>query len=134
MASCTCSGSHGCCSGHGSVGQAGSGCHAGGSSSRCQGSVGCHGSAENYDGRLASLLGRHDESVALLRRAAAENDRAGAGPHAAVALVALGETLAHGGEQESARDVLQQAVKRADALAMPALAADAGRLLSATVA
>jgi tetratricopeptide (TPR) repeat protein len=96
--------------------------------------VGCLGSAEYYVGRLAGLLGRHDEAVARLRRAVAENDRAGAGPHAAVALVALGETLAHGGEQESARDVLQQAAKRADALAMPALAADAGRLLSATVA
>ena len=40
----------------------------------------------------------------------------------------------HGGEQETARDALQQAAKRADALDMPALAADAGRLLGATVA
>ncbi len=96
--------------------------------------VGCLGSAEYYVGRLAGLLGRHDEAVSRLRRAVAENDRAGAGPHAAGALLALGETLARGGEPESARDVLQQAAKRADALAMPALAADAGRLLGATVA
>ena len=64
----------------------------------------------------------------------AENDRAGAGPHAAVALLRLGEALAHAGEQDAARDVLQQAAKRADALDMPTLAADAGRLLGATVA
>jgi tetratricopeptide (TPR) repeat protein len=91
--------------------------------------IGCLGSNEYYVGRLAGLLGRHDEAVARLRRAVAENDRAGAGPHAAVALLRLGETLAQGGEQESARDVLQQAARRADALDMPGLAADAGRLL-----
>jgi tetratricopeptide (TPR) repeat protein len=96
--------------------------------------VGCLGSNEHYVGRLAGLLGRHDEAVARLRRAVAENDRAGAGPHAAAALLHLGETLARGGEQESARDVLQQAAKRADALDMPTLSADAGRLLGATVA
>jgi DNA-binding SARP family transcriptional activator len=96
--------------------------------------VGCLGSNEHYIGRLAGLLGRHDEAVARLRRAVAENDRAGAGPHAAAALLHLGETLTHGGEQESARDVLQQAAKRADALDMPTLSADAGRLLSATIA
>lgn len=87
-----------------------------------------------YVGRLAGLLGRPDEAVARLRRAVAENDRAGADPHAAVALLRLGETLTHAGEQESARDVLQQAAKRADALDMPTLAADAGWLLGATVA
>ena len=96
--------------------------------------VACLGSAEAYVGRLAGLLGRHDEAVARLRRAVAENDRAGAGPHAAATLLRLGETLAHGGEHASARDVLQQAAKRAAALDMPRLAADAGRLLGATVA
>jgi DNA-binding SARP family transcriptional activator len=96
--------------------------------------VACLGSAEYYLGRLAGLLGRHDEAVARLRRAVAENDRAGAGPHAAAALLSLGETLTHAGEQESARDVLRQAAKRADALDMPTLAADAGRLLGAAVA
>jgi DNA-binding SARP family transcriptional activator len=96
--------------------------------------VACLGSAEYYLGRLAGLLGRHDEAEARLRRAVAENDRAGAGPHAAAALLRLGESLAHGGMQESARDVLQQAAKRADALDMPTLAADARRLLDATVA
>jgi len=55
----------------------------------------------------------------------AENDRAGAGPAAAVALLRLGETL---GE----REVLQEAAQRADALDMPALAADARRLLGPT--
>jgi tetratricopeptide (TPR) repeat protein len=93
----------------------------------------CLGSAEYYVGRLAGLLGRHDEAVARLRRAVAENDRAGAGPHAATALLRLGETLARGGDQEAARDMLQQAAKRAEALDMPALAAEAGRLLGASV-
>ena len=96
--------------------------------------VGCLGSNEYYVGSLAGLLGRHDEALARLRRAVAENDRAGAGPHAALALLRLGETLAHGGEQDSARDVIEQAVKRADALDMLTLAADAARLRRATVA
>ena len=41
--------------------------------------VGCLGSNEYYVGRLAGLVGRHDEAVARLRRAVAENHRAGAG-------------------------------------------------------
>jgi DNA-binding SARP family transcriptional activator/tetratricopeptide (TPR) repeat protein len=94
--------------------------------------VACLGSAEYYVGRLAGLLGRHDEAVARLRRAVAENDRAGAGPHAAAALLRLGETHARAGERDSARDILQQAAKRADALDLPTLAAEAGRLLEAT--
>jgi hypothetical protein len=72
--------------------------------------------------------------VARLRRAVAENDRAGAAPHTAVALVRLGEALAQRGEQEPARDVLQQAASRAQALDMPALATEARRLLAAPVA
>jgi tetratricopeptide (TPR) repeat protein len=96
--------------------------------------VACLGSAEYYVGRLAGLLGRHDEAEARLRRALAENDRAGAGPSAALALLRLGETLSDAGKHESARETLKQAAQRADALDMPALAADAGRLLGATVA
>jgi DNA-binding SARP family transcriptional activator len=94
--------------------------------------IACLGSAEHYVGRLAGLLGRHDEAVARLGRAVAENDRVGAAPHAAVALLHLGEALAAGGERDSARDVLQQAAQRAEALDMPVLAADAGRLLGVT--
>jgi hypothetical protein len=63
--------------------------------------------------------------VARLHRAVAENDRAGAGPYAAAALLRLGEALAQGGEHESARGVLQEAARRADALHMPTLAAAA---------
>ena len=92
------------------------------------------GSAECYVGRLAGLLGRNDEAVARLRRAVAENDRAGAAPYAAAALLRLGETLAQAGERDSARDAMQQAAARADALDMPALVADAGRRLGATAA
>ena len=91
--------------------------------------VACLGSNELYVGRLAGLLGRHDEAEARLRRAVAANERAGAGPHAALALLRLGEALIAGGRQESARDALQQAARRADSLAIPALAADARRLL-----
>jgi DNA-binding SARP family transcriptional activator len=96
--------------------------------------VGCLGSAEYHVGRLAGLLGRHDEAEARLRRAVAENDGVGAGPHAALALLRLGETLGDRGQQDSARDVLQRAAERADALDMPRLAADARRLLGASVA
>ena len=96
--------------------------------------VACLGSAELHVGRLAGLLGRHDEALVRLRRALAENDRAGAGPHAAVTLLRLGETLAQSGEPGPARDALQQAARRAEALAMPALVADAEQLLDATAA
>jgi tetratricopeptide (TPR) repeat protein len=96
--------------------------------------VACLGSNELYVGRLAGLLGRHDEAEARLRRAVAANDRAGAGPHAALALLRLGEALTASGQQESAREPLQQAARRAESLAIPTLAADARRLLGATVA
>jgi tetratricopeptide (TPR) repeat protein len=96
--------------------------------------VACLGSNELYVGRLAGLLGRHDEAEARLRRAVAANDRAGAGPHAARALLRLGEALTAAGQQESAREALQRAARRADSLAIPTLAADARRLLGATVA
>ena len=95
--------------------------------------VGCLGSNEYYVGRLAGLLGRHDEAEARLRRAVAENDRAGAGPARRRRAAAPRRGAHRGGEQEAARDVLQQAAQRAEALDMPALAADAGRLLEATV-
>ncbi|HEV2776459.1 MAG TPA: AAA family ATPase, partial [Solirubrobacteraceae bacterium] len=93
--------------------------------------VGCLGSNELYVGRLAGLLGRHDEAEVRLRRAVAENDRADAGPHAALALMRLGEALGARGEREAAREVLQRAQQRADALAMPALGDDVRRRLAA---
>jgi tetratricopeptide (TPR) repeat protein len=96
--------------------------------------VGCLGSAEYYLGRIAGVLGRHDEAATRLRRAVAENDRVHARPHAVVALVRLGETLAARGEEHAARDVLQQAVGRADDLEMANLAGDARRLLDASAA
>jgi tetratricopeptide (TPR) repeat protein len=89
--------------------------------------VACLGSNEYYVGRLAGLLGRHDEAEARLRRAVAENDRAGAGPHAAVALLRLGEALIDRGDPAAARDVLQRTAERADALDMPVVAGDARR-------
>ncbi|HEX2105197.1 MAG TPA: AAA family ATPase [Solirubrobacteraceae bacterium] len=96
--------------------------------------IGCFGSAEYYVGRLAGLLGRHDEAEARLRRAVAENDRTGAAPWAALALLRLGETLTAREQHDAARDILQRAATRARALDMPKLAADAGRLLGAPVA
>lgn len=94
----------------------------------------CLGSNELYVGRLAGLLGRHDEAEARLRRAVAANDRAGAGLHAALALLRLGEALTAAGRRDAARDALQQAASRADSLAIPALAAAARRLLATAVA
>ncbi|HEV2785986.1 MAG TPA: hypothetical protein VGV67_06335, partial [Solirubrobacteraceae bacterium] len=96
--------------------------------------IGCFGSAEYFLGLLAGLLGRDDEAEFRLRRAVAENDRAGVRPHAATALLRLGEVLAQRGDHGPARDALQQAAGRAQALDMPSLAADAGRLLGASVA
>ncbi|HWC27069.1 MAG TPA: AAA family ATPase, partial [Solirubrobacteraceae bacterium] len=71
--------------------------------------VGCLGSAELHLGRLAGLLGHLDEAEARLRRAVAANERAGAGPWAAVALLRLGEALNDRRQHDSARDVLQRA-------------------------
>ena len=96
--------------------------------------VGCIGSAEHYVGRLAGLLARHDEAVTRLRHAVAENDRVGAGPYAAASLLRLGEALAASGEHDSARDILEQAVARAETLDMPVVAANAARLLASTAA
>ena len=45
-------------------------------------------------------------------------------------LLRLGEALGDRGKQDSARDVLQQAAERANALDMPALASDAARRLA----
>ena len=69
-----------------------------------------------------------------LRHAVAENDRVGAGPYAAASLLRLGEALAASGEHDSARDILEQAVARAETLDMPVVAAHAARLLAATAA
>jgi tetratricopeptide (TPR) repeat protein len=96
--------------------------------------VGCLGSAELYVGRLAALLGRHDEAEARLRRAVEEDDRAGAPAYAALALLRLGEVLHARGEDGAARDLLARAAGRAEALGMAALVADARRLLAAPVA
>jgi hypothetical protein len=95
--------------------------------------VACLGCNEYYVGRLAGLLGRHDEAEARLRRAVAENDRAGARAPAAIALLCLGEALTRAGRPDAGRAVLGQAAQRADALDMPEVAAAAGRLLSASV-
>jgi hypothetical protein len=77
-------------------------------------------------GRLAGLLGRHNEAktdsaAPWLRRTAPAPGR-----HAALALLRL-FTLTARCEQDAARDSLQQAPKRADDLDIPALAADSRR-------
>ena len=93
--------------------------------------IACLGSNEYYVGRLAGLLGNAEEAEARLGRAVAENDRAGAGPNAALALLRLGETVRAAGREDAARDHLHRAAERAAALDMPALVADARRLLGA---
>jgi tetratricopeptide (TPR) repeat protein len=92
--------------------------------------VGCLWSNEYFVGRVAGVLGRHDEAVARLRRAVDENDRAGAAPWATSALAGLGEALAAQGDREAARDALGRAARRAHALEMPVVLADAERLLA----
>ncbi len=85
----------------------------------------CLGSAEYFVGRLAWTLGRHEEAEARLRRAVSANDEAGAASRAAVAQLSLGELLADRGDRSGARDALEQAAARAEALGMPAVAARA---------
>ena len=80
----------------------------------------CLGSAEYFVGRLAWTLGRHEEAEARLRRAVSANDEAGAASRAAVAQLSLGELLADRGDRSGARDALEQAAARAEALGMPA--------------
>ncbi len=94
--------------------------------------AGCLGSNEYYVGRLAGLLERHDEAEARLRRAVVENERAGALPYAAVALLRLGEALHARGRPEEAGDALRRAAGLAESLDMPALSADVQRLLLVT--
>jgi hypothetical protein len=91
--------------------------------------VSCLGSAEYFVGGLAGLLGRDAEAEARLRRACAENDRIGAGPATATALLRLGERLAAAGRADEARDVLRQAAGRAAASGLDRVATQARRLL-----
>jgi tetratricopeptide (TPR) repeat protein len=86
---------------------------------------GCYCSTELYLGRLAATVGRLDEAEARLRRAVAVNEAAGSPPYAAIALLRLGDVHAERGEEAGARDVLTETVARAEALGMPALAAEA---------
>ena len=89
--------------------------------------AGCYCSTELYLGRTAATAGRLDEAEARMRRAVAINDAAGCAAFAAVALLRLGELLAERGDEVAAREVLAETVARAEGLAMPALAAAAGR-------
>jgi DNA-binding SARP family transcriptional activator len=87
--------------------------------------AGCYCSTELYLGRLAATLGRLDEAEARLRRAVAVNEAARSPAYAATAMLRLGGVLAERGDAAGARDVLAETVARAEALAMPALAAAA---------
>jgi hypothetical protein len=87
--------------------------------------AGCYCSTEHYLGRLAATVGRLDEAEDRLRRAVATNDAAGSPTFAAVSMLRLGGVLAERGDSAGARAVLGETVARAEALAMPALAAEA---------
>jgi tetratricopeptide (TPR) repeat protein len=87
--------------------------------------AGCYCSTELYLGRLAGTLGRLDEAEARLRRAVATNDAAGSPTFAAISMLRLAGVLAQRGDAPGARDALTETLSRADALAMPALAAAA---------
>ncbi len=91
--------------------------------------AGCYCSTELYLGRAAATAGRLDEGEARLRRAVAVNDAAGCESFAAVSTLRLGEVLAERGDEPAARDVLAETGARAEALAMPALAAAAAAAL-----
>ena len=87
--------------------------------------AGCYSSTELYLGRLAATLGRLDEAEARLRRAVAANDAAGCRSFAAISMLRLAGVLAERGDEPGARAALAETAGRADALAMPALAAAA---------
>ena len=91
--------------------------------------AGCYCSTELYLGRVAATLGRLDEAEARLRRAVAVNDAAGSPSFAAISMLRLGGVLAERGDAAGAREVLTETVARAEALAMPALAAEAAAAL-----
>lgn len=91
--------------------------------------AGCYCSTELYLGRVAATLGRLDEAEARLRRAVEVNDAAGSPSFAAIAMLRLGGVLAERGDALGARGVLTETVARAEALAMPALAAEAAAAL-----
>ena len=92
--------------------------------------AGCYCSTELYLGRLAATLGQLDEAEARLRRAVAVNDEAaGAATFAAISMLRLGGVLAERGDAPGARDALAETAARAEALAMPALAAAAAAAL-----
>ena len=95
--------------------------------------VACYGSAEYYVGRLAATLGWWDEAEARLRRAVDEDERVGAAPRAALAVLRLGELRAARGDVEGGRDLLAEAAGRARALHVPALAAEAEDVLGTLV-
>jgi hypothetical protein len=87
--------------------------------------AGCYCSAELYLGRVAATLGRLDEAEARLRRAVAANEAIDCPTFAAIAMLRLGGVLTQRGDATAARDVLTETVTRAEALAMPAVAAAA---------
>jgi tetratricopeptide (TPR) repeat protein len=91
--------------------------------------AGRYSSTELYLGRLAATVGRLEEAEARLRRAVAANEKAGSPTFAAISVLRLGGVLAERGDASGARDVLAETVARAEALAMPALAAEAAAAL-----
>jgi ATP/maltotriose-dependent transcriptional regulator MalT len=91
--------------------------------------AGCYCSTELYLGRLAATLGRLDEAEGRLRRAVSMNDAAGSPTFAAISMLRLGGVLAERGDASGARDMLAETVARAEALAMPTLAAEAATAL-----
>jgi tetratricopeptide (TPR) repeat protein len=91
--------------------------------------AGCYCSTELWLGRLAATLGRLDEAEARLRRAVDVNDAAGSPTFAAISMLRLGGVLAQRGDPAGAREVLGETLARAEALAMPTVAAEAAAAL-----
>jgi len=91
--------------------------------------AGCYCSTELWLGRLAATLGHLDEAEARLRRAVAVNDAADSPTFAAISILRLGGVLAERGDAAGAHDVLGETLARAEALAMPTVAAEAAAAL-----
>jgi hypothetical protein len=90
-----------------------------------------YGSAEHHLGRLAAVLGRHDEAAARLRRAVAENERVGAGFRALLSRAELGNALTAAGDGTAAARMLTGVVEEARARGTPGVATAAERRLAA---
>ena len=80
-------------------------------------------------GRLAAVLGRYDEGVERLRRAIARSEAAEDPVRAAISTFHLARVHALCGDRDATEAAIADTVSRAEALSIPALAAEARAIL-----